>query len=151
VEAGRSPAAKIFDVMTHVIVAVLAGHTDTVLGFGFSSDGQLLATCGADDTIRFWNTTTWKEIPRFVGQKETVNSLCFSPDGRTFASASVNAVKLWDRATGHEVASLKPDDTVANISFSPDGQTLAAYGWNKTLRLWRAQNDNNKRSLLRGH
>jgi WD40 repeat protein/serine/threonine protein kinase len=150
-EAGRKPAAKIFDVITHEIAAVLAGHTDTVLGLGFSADGQILATCGADDTIRFWNTTTWKEIPPVIGQKGTVNTLSFSPNGRTLASASFDgAMKLWDVATRHEVSSLTPGLTVAYLNFSPDGETLVAHGWDGLLRLWRAPIANSKESLLPG-
>jgi WD40 repeat protein len=150
VEAGRRPAAKVFDARTHAMIVVLAGHTDTVLGLGFSADGKLLATCGVDDTIRFWNTATWKEIPPALGQKEIVNSLCFSPDGRTLASSSLaGAMKFLDLTTRHELVSHKPCLTVHYINFSPDGQTLAAYGWDHLLRLWRAPVPD-KSSLLPG-
>ena len=69
-EAGRVPATKIWDVLTHQRVKLLAGHTDTVLAARFSPDGQTLATCGADNSIKFWDTTTWKEIPPSLGRKK---------------------------------------------------------------------------------
>ena len=74
----------------------------------FSPDGKTLATCGADDSIKFWDTTTWKEIPPSLGQKEYVSSLAFSPNGRTLATACADGtMKLWNVATRREVASLK--------------------------------------------
>ena len=73
---------------------------------GFSPDGKTLATCSADNSIRFWDTTTWKEIPPSLGQKEYVNSLAFSPNGRTLATACADGtMKLWNAATHRELAS----------------------------------------------
>jgi WD40 repeat protein len=139
IEAGRVPTAKILDVVTHKVVAVLAGHTDVVLSVGFSPDGKILATCGGDNSIKFWDTTAWKVIPPSLGQKENVASLAFSPIGRTLASASADGtMKLWNVSTSHEVASLRLDLAVMYITFSPDGQILAAYSWDGLLRLWRA-------------
>ena len=124
---------------TVLLVAVLAGHTDVVLSVGFSPDGKILATCGGDNSIKFWDTTAWKVIPPSLGQKENVASLAFSPIGRTLASASADGtMKLWNVSTSHEVASLRLDLAVMYITFSPDGQILAAYSWDGLLRLWRA-------------
>jgi WD40 repeat protein len=138
-EAGRVPAAKIWDVATHKMVKLIAGHTETVLGVAFSRDGKTLATCGGDDAIKFWDTVTWQEMTPSLGQKDVVNSLAFSSNGRTLASSSFDGtMKLWNVSTRRELASLKLKMAVQTITFSPDGQTLAAYGWDGLLRLWRA-------------
>ena len=74
-----------------------------------------------------------------LGQKEAVNSLAFSPNGRTLASTSFDGtMKLWNVATRRELASLRLDSPPAYITFSPDGQTLAMLSWDRSLRLWRA-------------
>jgi WD40 repeat protein len=139
IEAGRASTAKILDAVTHKIVAVLAGHTDVVLSVGFSPDGRILATCGADDSIKLWETTTWKEIPPALRQKDVVVSLAFSPKGKRIASSSSDGtMRIWNVETRRELASLKLESATQYITFSPNGQTLAAYGWDHTLRLWRA-------------
>jgi len=46
-------------------------------------------------------------------------------------------MKLWNVATRRELASIEAEN-VHYVTFSPDGQTLAAFGWDGSLRLWRA-------------
>ena len=140
IEAGRIPGARIWDVMTHKLLVVLAGHTDIILTLAFSPDGKTLATGSVDDSIKFWDTATWKELPPSLGQMEPVASLAFSPDGRTLATAcSDGAMRFWSVATRRELASLPLGVSAQYVTFSPDGQTLAAHDWRgDLLRLWRA-------------
>src|SRR5262249_51349969 len=42
--------------------ATLHGHTEQVLCVAFSPDGKTLASGGADNTIRFWEVATGKEL-----------------------------------------------------------------------------------------
>jgi WD40 repeat protein len=76
-----------------------------------------------------------------------VYSLAFTADGKTLASGSEavdkkhgrslsGEVKLWDVASGKEIASLKAHVTeVRAVAFAPDGVTLASCGDN-TVKLW---------------
>ena len=125
---------------THKMVAAPPGHTDLVLDVAFSPDGKTLATCGADDSIRFWDTTTWKEIPPSLGQKEYVSALAFSPNGRTLATAcSDGTMKLWNVATRRELASLKLGmyGFIYHV-FSRRPNVGRGMGRGGLLRLWRA-------------
>jgi WD40 repeat protein len=52
--------------------------------------------------------------------------VAFSPDGTQIATASNdNTARLWDSATGHELARLTHDDAVGDVAFSPDGTQIA--------------------------
>jgi WD40 repeat protein len=63
-----------------------------------------------------------------LGHSSFVQSVRFSPDGKTLASGSPDrTVILWNAATGKELRTLfgHGDDT-APVCFSPDGKTLAS-------------------------
>jgi WD40 repeat protein len=138
---GNAIEPMIWDEATHQMVKALAGHTELVLDAAFAPDGKTLLTCGNDDSIRFWDTTSWKEIPPYLRQKQSVSAIAISPNGRTLASAcNDGTVKLWNLATHKEVASLESGG-VQSLAFSPDSRTLAAFEWDHSLHLWRAPPD----------
>ncbi len=74
----------------------------------------------------------------FAGHANYINSVAFSPDGKTLATASADHdVKLWDTATSKETHSLGGHtEVVSQVVFSPDGRILASSGWDHTVRLW---------------
>jgi WD40 repeat protein len=67
-----------------------------------------------------------------------VRSVAFAPDGRTFASGSVdNTIRLWDTATGKELRQLQGHQKQVDcVIFSPDGRRLASGSWDTTIRIW---------------
>ncbi|MBE8986568.1 WD40 repeat domain-containing protein, partial [Nostoc sp. LEGE 12450] len=72
-----------------------------------------------------------------------VNSVAFSPDGKTIASGSSdNTVRLWNLA-GQELKTLKGHSSyVLSVAFSPDGKTIASGSNDNTVRLWNLDLEN---------
>jgi WD40 repeat protein len=72
------------------------------------------------------------------GHSEAINSVAFSPEGKTLASGSNdNTIKLWDVATGREIKTLKGhSEWVTFVTFSPDDKLLASMSGDKTVKLW---------------
>jgi WD40 repeat protein len=71
------------------------------------------------------------------GHSGPLNSVVFSTDGHTVATASDDhTVRLWDAVDGSPRGVLEGHiDRVDGLAFSPDGR-LASSAWDKTIRLW---------------
>jgi WD40 repeat protein len=85
------------------------------------------------------------EVRQFVGHKDMVWSVAFSPDGTQILSASGNvfsgskdySVRLWDVHTGNPIRRFQSHtDGVLCVAFSPDGRYAISGSGDNTIRLW---------------
>jgi WD40 repeat protein len=106
-----------------------------------------VVTASDDRTARIWDVATGREIVVLRGHKDAVNLAEFSADGRSVVTTSFNAsamlstvenaARVWDAATGKEIATLKGHDGVVFLAaFSPDGKTIVTASFDQTARLW---------------
>lgn len=127
------------------------GHAMRVDGVAFSTDGQLLASASADNTVRLWDTATRREVRTLTGHAQGVKAVAFSRDGRTLASGSIDGqIKLWDVANGHELRTLSGGGSITFIAFSFDGQRIASGNMEKIVKLWDVSSGRELNSLT-GH
>lgn len=116
----------------------LSAHLGRVSTIAFSPDGAILASGGADHTIRLWNLDTNQLLFTLKEHEDTVVELQFSHDSQILASVDKRGgVKLWDVKHGRCYLTLMPPGaTVQCLCFSPDDTILAVGGYNRQATLW---------------
>ena len=156
------------------------GLENTSKSFGLplalSPDGKTLAIEGKDDyTVQLWDTQTGQlknslagdpgyekvevitnGVPKWVEYAtKGVESIVFSPDGRTLAVGSDGEVVLWDPATGTRKLVLTGQGFFHKLLISPDGRTLAARNYDyasqdaENIYLWNIDTIEKQNSKLR--
>ncbi|WP_439657069.1 nSTAND1 domain-containing NTPase [Lentzea sp. HUAS TT2] len=128
---------------------LLQAHSDSI--YSVATHGGIVATGGYDRTVKLWEDGRLRAV--LDGPADAVNSVKFSPDGKTLLAASADhRVHRWD-ISGTPVR--LPDlaghsDAVNALAISPDGATIATAGTDRTIVLWDARTGASL-GTLRGH
>lgn len=109
---------RVWDVRDMKPLNILRGHTQTLVTLAFNSSGTQIASGSRDNTVRIWSPTGTGEIVKLP--TEAVDSVSFSPDGSTLATAKPKAVLFWDVETGEFKSTLQHDGYSGNVWFSSD-------------------------------
>ncbi|MCI0660390.1 MAG: choice-of-anchor D domain-containing protein [Acidobacteria bacterium] len=122
-------------------------YENGIPSFGLKTGMRALTTCvsvigawmlaGTFLPVRDYDLN-FQELATLSGHVNSVESVSFSPDGKTLASGSDNGTfKLWDVAGRREIATFYGHTgSVESVSFSPDSKTLASGSWDNTIKLW---------------
>lgn len=149
----ESGTIYLWDVLTGATLhTIKEQHKGSVTSISFSPDGKTLVSACKDNSMRFWNVTTGKQIKMLKAHSSSngIKGISFSPDRKTLASANYREVRFWDVDTGKLLKSIEvPSGNVKNIRFSPDGKILASASENE-VHFWDV--DTGKlRKTLKGH
>ncbi|MDZ4163864.1 MAG: WD40 repeat domain-containing protein [Smithellaceae bacterium] len=121
VSSGGDATIKMWDTATGALLRTLTGHHESVRTIALSPDGKLLASGSDDAFVRLWDAETGAPLRKIMrldpplrilapvskmlgwdidGHSYGIDTVVFSPDGKTLASVSVDTVvKLWNVET----------------------------------------------------
>lgn len=126
--------AQFFDLATGKRLRVIEPPAAAVSSLAYSPNGQMLASGGADKTIRLWQSG--KLVRTLVGHTLEVEALRFSPDGQTLASGSRDGeVRVWRISDGQLLRRLgQHENGVSGLAFR--GEVLVTAGRDEVLKFW---------------
>jgi glucose/arabinose dehydrogenase len=118
-----------------VLLTQLNGHQGAVSTIRFSPDGKLIATGGADGTVRLW-TIKGQQLNE-VRHQDPVSTVRFSPDGKLIATGWTDGTIRILNIQGQKLAQSEGHQgAISSFGFSSNGQILASGGIDGTVRVW---------------
>lgn len=109
------------DIVTGKILKTFKGHREQVSSLAFYAK-KLIASADAQGEIKIWDYLSGKVIKTLKGNTIWIKSLKFSPDGKKLLYTSADkTIRLWDIATGKELAKFISFTDGEWITITPEG------------------------------
>ncbi|KAH7104251.1 WD-repeat-containing protein [Auriculariales sp. MPI-PUGE-AT-0066] len=142
----KSGELMIYDIPSSSLVHTIAAHSGAVWGSHVRPDGQVLATCSADKTVKFWTIKYPVKQGEMVALEHTgslqmpddVLAIRYSPNGKLLAVALLDStVKIFYQDTlkfflslyGHKLP-------VLSMDISDDSKLIVTCSADKNVKIW---------------
>lgn len=115
-------------------VRIFKGFKADALTTAVSADGRLVAASGGvslpeEGVIRIWDLESGAVQVLDPGDRVTINSIAFTPDGRLI-SGGAKGVRIWNLADGSSTILRKWTENMGLAAVSGDGKKVLSAGFN---------------------
>lgn len=135
---GESGEVKLFNPAGGEAVRLLGTMSDVALDVKFSPNGEKLAACSADRSIRVYDVKSGAQELLIEDHADWVSAIAWNTDGTKLASASRDkTAKVFDAKTGEsQITYNGHGQPVYGVAFSPDGTQVITSGGDRKLHVW---------------
>ncbi|KAJ7199515.1 hypothetical protein O6H91_Y498000 [Diphasiastrum complanatum] len=120
-----------------VLKHTLTGHQKPVSFVAWSPDDIMLLTCGNEEVVMLWDSTTGECLRTFSKPNSGFTSCAWFPDGRRFVSGAVDrCIYMWD-LNGNELDSWKGArmPRINDLAITSDGIHMVSVSSEKHIRV----------------
>jgi WD40 repeat protein len=116
----------------------LKGHSNVVLGLGFSPNGKKLISGSGDFDAIIWDVEEAKLLHRLKGHRDDIYAVGFTPDGqRAVTGSQDNTLRLWTVADGALLREMTGHRyKLRSLAVSPKDGSIASGDRSGEIRLW---------------
>ncbi|RFU36072.1 hypothetical protein B7463_g212, partial [Scytalidium lignicola] len=94
---------RIWDLQKRTCVSILDSHVSDVRALDYSKEESALLTASRDQTIMFWDTSSWK-VKKVVPVLQEVETAGFLESGKfAYTGGPTGNIRIWECDSGREV------------------------------------------------
>jgi WD40 repeat protein len=146
----RSGIVRLYNAINGAKLRTIEAHNDVITALAFRPDGQQIATCSYDTTVKFWDVATGKLSGIFKGHSDFVYDVAYAIDGKSVISSSKDrTIKRIDSAKAIEIKTFgEHNEDVLAIAIRPDGSGFVSAGNEPQLRVWKFEEEKSTRRVV---
>jgi WD40 repeat protein len=143
------PSGEAAQVIQNTTAITPSSRTDRdgyIKRYAFSPNGQMAASVSEKHFVRVWDIFSGEELAFLLhdqSDSSAITSVVISDDNQYLVSGTTDSgwrndytARIWDLATGTEIASMAHEFSVRSVDISPDGKYIATGSCDRTARIW---------------
>ncbi|MEO8660179.1 MAG: c-type cytochrome domain-containing protein [Bryobacteraceae bacterium] len=151
VTASYDKLLKLWNVESGKEILTFKDHIDSVFALAVTPDDKRLVSAAADRAVKVWDIASGERLYSMSDAQDGLNAVALDPAGRRVAAGGLDkSIRIW--TLGEKSATLTNsliahEDAILQVTWSPDGQYLVSSSADRTLKVFKAEDLTEVKSL----